>query len=1156
MRKHTLQVAAIAVLLFELIAQPAWPQNTVQTIAGEGPNNLPATKASIGSPTSITSDSSGNLYMTEVYSNRVFRVSSTGTVGLVAGNGARGGFSGGDGGPATSGNLTYPTGVAVDSSGNIFIADQTYCRIRKVSAQTGDISTVAGTGVCSSSGDGGSATTATLNNPSGVAVDSLGNIIIADTNNCSVRRVSASTGVITTLAGKGSGSSGALLCGYSGDGGLATSAALGFANDVALDSSGNIFIADTTNCAIRKITVSTGVISTVAGSVSCGYSGDGASATAAQLDHPRGVALDISGNVYIADTTNCVVRKISASDLKISSVAGSNSIGCGYSGDGGAASNAQLDQPYGVTVGSSGDIFIADFNNSVIREVSASSGNISTYAGVTVPDPNHPGHLIGLPAFSGDGYPALDAELGFLNDSPYGPGMATDSSGNIYFADTANNAVRKISAATGIITTLAGDGLIGNSGDGGPAIAAELFYPRDVAVDGSGNIFIMDSGNCVVRKITSTTGIISTVAGTAPDSAGYHCDYSGDGGPATSAQLYTIDLLIPAGGVAVDDVGNLYIADTGNGVIRKVSAATGIISTVAGQANSILATGDGGPAVSSTLFAPYGVAVDNSGNIYIADTDDYAVREVTAINGNIYTVAGNMGLGPGFSGDGGPAGSARLRNVFNIFLDPAGNLFIPDTVNCVVRKVSGSTGVISTVVGMPNQNGDTYCGYAGDGGPALSANFDFPSATGAGPSGSLVVLDDIRVREVAGMVPGPAAAAVPVPNPLEFPNQSLGAPNTLTVVLSDRGALPTSVSKVSISGVNGSDFSEMDNCVGKSLAGGGGSCAINVKFTPSIAGAESALLTINDAAGTQTVSLAGAGVVAPVFSASTSTIPFGNQQSTVASPAKSLTITNNGGADLSIASVVTSGPNMRDFMLSANSCSGAVVATHSTCSVSVIFTPSTAGAEVASLQFIDNATGSPQMVSLTGAGMDFSIGLAAGSSATATVQAGTPATFNLQVAAIGDFTGTVSLSCSGAPRESTCMLSEASATPNGNTAGAFSVQVITAAASIASRRGYPPWRPFNGFALSAVVFLVAFVLMLLAPGSRARGAALIWRRAYLISISFGCLVLGTAFLVGCGGSTSTTTQQDLGTPMGTYVLTITGTASGVSHSQTLTLTVN
>jgi sugar lactone lactonase YvrE len=936
MRKHTVRFAGAAILLLGLISPAVWSQNTVQTIGGGGPNNLPALKSGLGYPTGVALDGAGNVYVADLNSNRALRVDTTGNVTVVAGNGAFGANSAalGNGVPAISAYFAGLTGVAVDSLGNIFIADTFLCEIREVSAQTGNISTVAGSMFdCSYSGDGGPATSAKLDYPSGVAVDRAGNIFIADTNNCLIRVVSAKTGNIAALAGTPPDSNGILHCGYSGDGGLADSAKVRFPEGVAVDVSGNIFIADTANCVIREVSASNGIISTVAGTGSCGYSGDGGSATSATLNDPYGVAVDSSGSILIADTSNCVIRKVSSSNANISTAAGDYSAGCGYSGDGGSATSAQLNQPSGVAVDSVGDILIADYDNSVIREVSASTGNISTFAGVAVPDPNQAGQMIGFPAYSGDGHPATEAQLSFLHDSPWSAGMFTDSSGNVFIADTTNNVVREISASTGIISTVAGNGFVGFSGDGGPATGGELFYPRDVAVDGIGNIFIVDSGNCVIRKVSASTGIISTVAGTPPDSSGnYYCNYAGDGGPATGAQLYPIELLSPAGGVAVDGSGNIFIADTGNEIIREVSAATGIITTVAGMANSLGAGGgDGGPATSATLDFPFGVAVDSAGNIFISDTFDYVIREVMAVNGNIYTVAGNMNLGRGFSGDGGPASAAQIGFAFGPFLDHAGNLFIPDADHCVIREVSASTGIISTVAGTPNPSGIYYCGYAGDGGPALSAIFDNPGAAGADASGNLVVLDDIRVRTVAGLVQGSGEGVVAFPSPLAFPTAPMGTSDTLTVMLSNRGSVQTSVSTVAISGTNASDFSEADNCASRSLTAGGGSCAINVKFSPSAGGTESALLTMTDTAGTQTVDLSGAAIDFSVAAASGGSL--------------SVTVTQGQTATYSLQVTAIGGASPSDQVSVTIACAGAPL--EAVCSSSpqpVVATVSTPGA--------------------------------------------------------------------------------------------------------------------------------------------------------------------------------------------------------------------
>jgi sugar lactone lactonase YvrE len=309
--------------------------------------------------------------------NAQIALPSAGDIGTVAGNGSP--TYAGDGGAATSASIRFPEGVATDSNGNVYIADSGNNRIRKVTASSGDISTVAGDGTAGFSGDGAAATSAELNFPEGVAVDSSGNIYIADTDNFRIRMVSASTGYISTLAGDGTG-------GYMGDGGAATSAEIDAPVFLAVDSHGNVYITDTSNTRVRMVTVSTGDISTVAGDGFTGVCvgatdrlGDGCAATDAELDSPEGIALDASNNLYIADSGYCEIREVNALTGVITGVAGDTT--CGFSGDGGAATSAEIYGPFGVAVDSSGNIYIADNGNNRIREVVKSTGDISTVAG-------------------------------------------------------------------------------------------------------------------------------------------------------------------------------------------------------------------------------------------------------------------------------------------------------------------------------------------------------------------------------------------------------------------------------------------------------------------------------------------------------------------------------------------------------------------------------------------------------------------------------------------------------------------------------------------------------------------------------------------------------------------------------------------------------
>ncbi|MBN1570974.1 MAG: hypothetical protein JXA73_24260 [Acidobacteria bacterium] len=562
------------------------PDGFISTVAGNGTKGYsgdggPATLAQLNVPVGIAADAAGNLFVTDSFNARIRKVTPDGFISTVAGNGIAG-FSG-DGGPATSAQLLSPQDVAVDAAGNLFIADPSNFRIRKVTPD-GLIRTVAGSGTSGCSADAGLATSVEIGVVFGVEVDIEGNLIIADEGCNRIRKVTPD-GLISTIAGDGTP-------GYGGDDGPATSAQLHMPREVAVDTEGNLFIADLYNARIRKVTPD-GLITTVAGNGTHGYCGDGGPATSAQLYNPLGVAVDMAGNLFIVDNGNERIRKVTPDGL-ISTVAGDGIQG--YSGDGGPATSAQFYGLFGIAADAAGNLFVTDTYNARIRKITP-GGLISTVAGD------------GTPGNSGDGGPATSAQLWW----PYG--IAVDAAGNLFIADTGNCLIRKVTP-DGFISTVAGNGLRGFGGDDGPAASAWFNYPYGIAVDTVGNLFIADRYNARIRKVTPR-GFISTVAGIGTQG------YSGDGGPATLAQLS-----YPSG-VAVDKAGNLYIADQMNGRIRKVTPG-GLISTVAGNGTQGY-SGDGGPATSAQFYIPYGVAVDTAGNLFISDSENDRIRKVTPI---------------------------------------------------------------------------------------------------------------------------------------------------------------------------------------------------------------------------------------------------------------------------------------------------------------------------------------------------------------------------------------------------------------------------------------------------------------------------------------------------------------------------------------------
>ena len=468
---------------------------------GFGGDGGPAAQAQLADPTGVAMDPAGNLFIADTGNQRIRRVAATdGAIATVVGTGEAG--YRGDGGPATGAQLHGPIDVATDGAGNLFIADSRNSAIRRVDGETGVITTVAGTGVSSFGGDGGAATDAMLNRPHAVAVDGAGNLFIADLFNRRIRKVDAETGVITTVAGLG-------RHGFGGDGEPATSILIYGPADVAVDADGDIFIAELGNHRIRRVDRLTGSITTVAGTGEEALGGDWGPATSAQLAHPSGVAVDNQGNLFIADWDNHRIRKVELASGIISTVSGTGDEG--FRGDGGPALDARLSSPRSVAVDRAGNLFIADIGNHRVRRVNAVTGNIVTVAGT------------GEAGFHGDGGPAADAGL----DGPIG--LAVDASGNLFIADLFNRRIRRVDARSGLIFTVAGAGEQGSLGDGGAATGARLLSPKAVAVDIEGNLFISDQAGHRIRRVDAATGIITTVAG-AGDAG-----FQGDGGAATLA---------------------------------------------------------------------------------------------------------------------------------------------------------------------------------------------------------------------------------------------------------------------------------------------------------------------------------------------------------------------------------------------------------------------------------------------------------------------------------------------------------------------------------------------------------------------------------------------------------------------------------------------
>ncbi len=897
----TMLMAALTLCCFALLSSSSvQAQNTINTVAGGAAPATQALLADLPGPAAIVEDAGGNLYISAPDTYYIFKVTPSGSLSIYAGIGIY--SAGGNSGPATQAGLAGVSALALDSKGDLYLADLGNNNIRCIIAVSGGcggssfpvgdiVVIVNGNGqscfpTTAACGDGGPAINAQISQPQGLFIDSSNNVWFSDTLDFRIRCVIGSSGGcdeaifgqtypvgdILTVAGNGNFCDGPQLeCGNDGP---ALQALFDLPSGVVVDASGNFYIADTRDFTVRCVlavaggcggsTQPVGNVTIFAGNgdycaVPTESCGDGGPAVNANVWDPSGLSLDKSGDLYIADTFDnrircvlAVTRGCQGSPLAIGDITTMAGDGNqGFYGDGDKARTAYLNFPNSVFVDSKGNIFIADTGNQRIREVV--SEHISTVVGG---------------GSNGNGGSPTSATLANPN------AVAWDSAGNYYISDAANEQIRMVTPA-GVITAVAGTGIVGPP-NATPiaATTATLNNPEGVTIDASNNIYIADTGNQVIRCIlavaggcggsTAAVGDIVTVAGDG-DTCKPNTGICGNGGPATQAQL------TEPTSVAIDKNGNLYIADHGAHRIRCVlgvaggcggsTYAVGDITNTAGTGAKGF-SGNNGPAVKAKISRAYGVAVDSSGNVYIADSPNNQIRCVLEVKGgcggstypvgDIVPFAFNSAKAS-CKGDGGPALNATMNNPQEVFIDAFNNVFVSGGSDNVVRRIDAGSLTIETVAG--NFQHCAQSGFAGDGGPATLATLDnIGSAVDA--NGDLLIADagNNRVREVTL-----APVAKLSKTTLQFPTESIGHSSPPEPVsLENTGYADLSISGEQIEGYDAADFSISANTCGKQLAPAG-SCSISIVFTPSKAGKRTAKLVITDSLGQQTVSLVGTG---------------------------------------------------------------------------------------------------------------------------------------------------------------------------------------------------------------------------------------------------------------------------------------------------------
>jgi sugar lactone lactonase YvrE len=684
---------AVLSAMVALIAAQSARAETYQwtTIAGNtggfGATDGPVAMAHFAFPAGIASDAAGNLYIADGSSSTIRKITPGGIVSTLAGIAYAEGSANGAGNIA---RFNRCSGVAVDGSGNVYVADTNNHTIRKITP-AGVVSTLAGSPEQSGSTNGtGSA--ARFNRPIDLAVDAGGNVYVADDENKVIRKVTPA-GVVTTLAGSP---------GIEGTAdGTGSAARFRGPSGITVDSAGNLYVSDSFNYTIRKVTP-VGVVTTIAGSPGAYGSTDG-TGSAARFGYPRGLKLDGSGNLYVADYNTELIRRITPAGV-VTTLAGSAENNGFVNGTGSAA---RFDGPTNVALDSAGNVYVTDAANHAIRKV--------TPARVVTT-------LSGGPAVSGSANGTGSAAR-FTSPG----GAAVDAAGNLYISDTGNYTIRKITPAA-VVTTLAGSpgqrGFVNGTGS-----AARFAEPRGLAVDSSGNVYVADQGSHSIRKITPA-GVVTTLAGNGNSGR--------EDGTGSAASFYS-----PVG-VAVDRSGTVYVADTTNRTIRKITPG-GVVTTWAGTAGQ---TGQANGTGSAARFSrAMGIAVDAAGNAYVADTGNYLIRKITPA-AVVTTLAGNPSAGQG--SEDGVGSAARFSEPDSIAVDALGNLYVTDNANALIRKITPARRV-TTIGGLWASR------LTGDG-IGSAARFADPSGIACTPDGVVYVADTDNHRIVRGTI------IPPVPN--------------------------------------------------------------------------------------------------------------------------------------------------------------------------------------------------------------------------------------------------------------------------------------------------------------------------------------------------------------------------------------------------------